>query len=184
MNKNTIVQRQIIIERTPKEFLRVVLKRGKKKQSVQLIHETHTNRLELLLFAWKNAYNIPDANIIDTRIDYKNLPLIKAADYEIRFWLNEQIYQRRVKRARNLAILRHLESGTNHHNRKRFWVILDSAGKPIVANNILIEEWKRRGLLNKKAGFLDFDKEAIFSAHRLSEEDLQKEKVYRKFYKK
>lgn len=184
---------RILIERLPNDFVQVKLQRKraigykvKIKEVLQPHQADKTNpesTISLLIENWQKMYDLRFKDIIDTRYEYKADSIADRIIIEVKLYMYSYAYKKRLKAARNRAIFLYLSSGVDRHTRGKFWVIQDIKANPVVINAKDIPELKRAGEIGKNASFLDFNNEALFCAHNLSDEALKQEKAYKQFYK-
>ncbi len=165
---------RLLIERTGHEYLRITLqhkprRRWIKKQRKYLLETSATfkSQYNIIRDYLVTAYKLTPADIIDTRVSYKGMSLPAAYINELKLVLEGYVWRKRLLRIKKQAISLHNESGTTQATRRKYWVMTDYYGNPMLMNSRLKNLYKAKKFYSKEVDALALDAECLFNTDTL-----------------
>lgn len=120
--------------------------------------EKMTPRLKAIIELWgaHHGFTYSTTLIIDTRVDYKDMSLLKAMWWELKKFLSDMVW---------LTILNIKKRQAKRESKLfscRYWIIVNHKGLPVIINKRQFNNLKKRKVISKHAGFTDLCKEALW----------------------
>lgn len=165
---------RLLIERTGKEYVRITLqhrpkKRWKIKQREYLLEtgKDFEKKFNAACTYLAVSFHLSVADIIDARVSYKGMSWAGAALNEIKLMLEAYVWNKRLKRVKKQAVVLHNESGTTQHTRRKYWVMTDYHGNPMLMNSRMKNKYKAKGWYSKAVDAIALDAECLFNTDAL-----------------
>jgi hypothetical protein len=162
---------RLFIEKTGNDYLRLSLQyqKGKswKLKEREYCAIANKTKLQTIISGYSLCYKIEPQNIIDTRIDYKDVSYARAVLTEIKLTLELYVWKKRLARLKKEIIVFHENSGQSKYTRRKYWIMTDWKGNPMLMNSLIKDTYKRKGYYSKKVDAIALDKECIWNTDNL-----------------
>jgi hypothetical protein len=162
---------RLFIEKTGADYLRVSLQRRQKTrwktQEVEYCYAGNQKKFAAVVSGYASVYGISAGYIVDTRVDYGSEPWLTILVNEVKLRLEFYTWQKQLKRMQREASVLHYASGSSRATRRKYWVMTDYKGRPLLMTSLLKDEYKRKGYYDKRVSALDLNKECIWCTDSL-----------------
>ncbi|MDR0581606.1 MAG: hypothetical protein LBG31_01450 [Prevotellaceae bacterium] len=162
---------RLFIEKTGYEYLRISLQyqkgKGWKLKEREYCEAGNQRKLQSIIAGYSLCYKIEPAHIIDTRIDYKDISWVQAALNELKLMLEQYVWKKRLARLKKTIIILHENSGQSKYTRRKYWIVTDWKGNPMLMNSLIKDGYKRKGYYSKKVDAIALDKECLWNTDNL-----------------
>jgi hypothetical protein len=123
--------------------------------------------MQNIIAGYSIIYKIEPHNVIDTRFSYKDVSHVKIALNEIKLDIELYIWKRRFKRLKKQITILHENSGNTKETRRKYWIMTDWKGDPMMMTSALKDNMKRKGWYSKEVDFMALNKECIWNTDNL-----------------
>ena len=162
---------RLFIEKTGHDYLRISLQyqKGKKWKLKEREHCDALNKVKLqqIIAGYSILYKIEPHNVIDTRFDYKGISWARAILNEIKLGIEQYIWKKRFKRLKRQITILHENSGKTKKTRRKYWIMTDWKGDPMMVTSAIKDTMKRKGWYSKEVDFMALNKECIWNTDNL-----------------
>ncbi|MDR3351040.1 MAG: hypothetical protein LBN98_05300 [Prevotellaceae bacterium] len=162
---------RLLIEKTGNNYLRISLQyrkgRSWKLKEREQCDAANKVRFQTIITGYAMLYKIEPQNIIDTRFDYKDLSWLHAIFNEIKLNIEYYVWEKRLKRLKKQITTLHENSGQSKYTRRKYWIMTDWKGNPMLMNSLIKDVYKRKGYYSKKVDALALDKECLWNTDNL-----------------
>jgi hypothetical protein len=162
---------RLFIEKTGNAYLRISLqyKKGRswKLKEREYCDAANKVKLQTIMSGYAMLYKIEPHNVIDTRFGYKNISWTRAILNEIKLDIEFYTWKKRLKRLKKQVIILHENSGMMKNTRRKYWIMTDWKGDPMMVTSAIKDAMKRKGWYAKEVDFMALNKECIWNTDNL-----------------
>jgi hypothetical protein len=162
---------RLIIEKTGHDYLRISLQyqKGKKWKLKEREHCDADNKAKFqkIVAGYALLYKIEPHNVIDTRFNYKDISRVRAFLNEMKLDFELYIWKKRLNRLKAQIIILHENSGKTKKTRRKYWIMTDWKGDPMLVTSAIKDTMKKKGWYAKEVDFMALNKECIWNTDNL-----------------
>jgi hypothetical protein len=162
---------RLFIEKTGNAYLRISLQyqkgRSWKLKEREYCDSFNTVKMQNIIAGYTILYKIEQHNIIDTRLDYKDTSWARAILNEIKLSIELYIWKKRMNRMKTQITVLHENSGKTQKTRRKYWIMTDWKGDPMMMTSALKDNMKRKGWYSKEVDFMALNKECLWNTDSL-----------------
>jgi phage-related protein len=162
---------RLFIEKTGHDYLRISLQykkgSGWRLKEREYCDASNRERFGHVVTGYMRHYRIEAANVIDTRYDYKDVSYFSASINELKLWMEFCIWKRQLRRLKRHVEVLHTHSGQTQHTRRKYWIMTDWRGNPLLMTSYLKDQYKRKGYYSKQVDAMSLDRECIWNTDSL-----------------
>jgi hypothetical protein len=162
---------RLLIEKTGNAYLRISLQYQKgrrwKLKEREYCAKTNKKKFQDILSGYAMLYKIEPHNLIDTRFDYKSLSWARAILNEIKLSIELYTWKKRLKRLKEQVVILHENSGMTKNTRRKYWIMTDWKGDPMMVTSVIKDTMKKKGWYSKEVDFMALNKECIWNTDNL-----------------
>jgi hypothetical protein len=93
--------------------------------------------------------------------------LASALVREVKLRLELYTWRKQLERLQREASALHYASGGGRRTRRKYWIMTDHKGRPLLMSSQLKDAFKRKGYYDKRVSAMDLNKECIWSTDSL-----------------
>ena len=162
---------RILIEKTGNSYVRISLQyqQGKrwKTKEIEYSDSSNADKIKAIIMGYSAFYKIDPSNIIDTRFDYKGISWARAIINELKLSLEFYVWKKNLSRLKKRIIILYENSGQSKHTRRKYWIMTDFRGNPMLMTSAMKDTFKRKGWYSKQVDAIALDKECIWNTDNL-----------------
>ncbi|MDR0618890.1 MAG: hypothetical protein LBG17_03205 [Bacteroidales bacterium] len=162
---------RLFIEKRGKDYVVIKLQHKPKNRwetkEVEFCPAVSTNKFENIVRGYSLFFGITPDRVIDTRYSYKGVSLLYAAYNEIRLSLEYYIWNKQFNRLKRYLKKLHIESGKRKETRRKYWIMTDYKGFPMMMSKVLKDNYKAKGWYSRAVGSYELDRECLWSTDDL-----------------
>jgi hypothetical protein len=162
---------RLFIEKTGNDYLRISLQyqkgKGWKLKEREYCDASNKEKLQHIIAGYSMLYKIASRSIIDTRFDYKAVSWARAILNEIKLRLEQYTWKKRLLRLKRQVIFLHENSGASKQTRRKYWIMTDWKGDPMMMTSALKDELKRKGWYTKRVDAMALDRECVWDTDNI-----------------
>jgi hypothetical protein len=162
---------RLLVEATGHDYLRVSLQYKKgvrwRLKEREYCDVSDRSRFELIVYGYCRYYRISEADVIDTRFDYKDVSWVCAVLNELRLGIEGYVWRNQLGRLRRQIEVLHRHSGKTRYTRRKYWIMTDWRGSPMLMTSYLKDQYKRKGYYSRRVDAQALDRECIWNTDAL-----------------
>jgi hypothetical protein len=162
---------RLLIEKTGNNYLRISLqykkKRNWKLKEREYCDASNKVKQQNIIAGYAMLYKIEQRDIIDTRFNYKDMSWAKAILNEIKLSIELYTWKKRLNRLKKQIVILHENSGKTKNTRRKYWIMTDWKGDPMLVTSAIKDTLKHKGWYSKEVDFIALNKECLWNTDNL-----------------